>query len=361
MDLKYYTTEFDSQLLLIGKHQELSKNFNAFFTSKGLDMDRALKFEVFVDVQLDDDLVSANENLGITLAHISKKGCPSYAISALKPLDNDKEAKLIITYCNDAYYKIEYKDFQKKPYTLVSDKSEKYLFSGGISSINGRDTLGNIQLAFDFTEQLLDHEEMHFGHLININYLLEDKGVKKDFEGHTWTYAEMVQQVSQLYFDPTLFKGAYPTSSLMSNALNGVNLQFIAGSKDSFSINQKVDSSANIEEVSASQLSYVNEMNTLFISGISSSMLSKGKKGNIIQQTEACINEIKNCIAGSGFADDADSTFDVIKVYLSKNSNFEDVKLMLEQQIKATNYLYLLADLPNKDDLLMIEGVVAAK
>lgn len=362
MVVNYYRTEFDSALLLVGKHEILKNYLFEFLSENRLDVDRIANLEINIDVQAEDDLQCAYDNLLITIGLLTKK-IPSITITPIKSPATNDESTLLITYFNDEQIELYYKVFQKKHYVVVLNGKEKLLYSGGIRFNIGRSALENIQLAFDFTEQLLDHEEMHFGHLIHLNYAVEDFGTEQVFEGNNSDYADMVEKVCQLYFDPVLFQRTYPSSSIIGTDLGGMQMCFVAGSKDSFSINQVTEDYSFDKQTPTAPFSYLKDMNQIFISGISPSMFNEEVGDNIIKQTEVCVSHIKKNIL-SNKLEDHNKGYDTIslqmlKVYIRNDFDFEDVKLMIEQQLKAKEYIYLLSDVPNKSDLLMVEGIAS--
>ncbi|MBS2213026.1 hypothetical protein KEM09_16530 [Carboxylicivirga mesophila] len=231
--MKHTSLKIDSSLLLLGKTKEISEELSSFIADLNLNKACIAKLECYISLDSSDDIISCQTHLTDSFKQLFGEHIPAFSLINQQAADISNKALLKLTLFDEPDSVVSCKEFQKHPYTVVTINDDKLVFSGGIHFTEEKDILRSIQLSYDFAEQLLDHEEMHMGHLATVSNYMEDlEG--KNIASTGWSNLATLEEVRSLYFDPTLFKHGYPL--LLNNSIKtgAFCIDFIAASKDGF-------------------------------------------------------------------------------------------------------------------------------
>ncbi len=343
MKLQYHIINFNDNNLLSGRIDELQAIINSSLKTNNIKPSDILCIEAYTDISSLDDYSYCKQQMGLALKKVGQGKTPAYYL--FPQVTGDGESKFVITYQEGVDNQIEHKIFQKHNYTICNTSSGKILFSGQIDFNEQNDPLRSTQLVYDFMEQLLDHEEMHFGHMIQCNTCIDQIFLSDKYDGmDAW---QLLDQVQNLYFDPTLFKNNYPSLGTSSMLTAGISGQFIAAVKDSFPIHQAFVLNNNIQVENSVQ---IPDWNQILIAGVDSSSSSDEQADNIISQTKACVNFLQKLLSV-----DSDYELEYLKIFLKDFNDYEDTKLIIEQQLSSNNYLFILSDKADPQRLIKIE------
>nr|WP_319400369.1 hypothetical protein [uncultured Carboxylicivirga sp.] len=342
MNLKYLSIKTISQDFLSGNIDNIAQELLSTLKSNSIDKRQIVKIDLVYSSSDQKHYPIIENNFEETLTRLYKKHKPSHEILINESTDLDGSI-FQLTVCMDENCKIEHKEFQKFTYTLVSDNQQKLLFASSIRFNQDNDLIRNTQLVFDFAEQLLDHEEMHFGHVINFKIRLnKSDNLDRRAEFNT------INQIKDLYLNPELFNQSQsPFLMTTGYKTEGIELSFKAAQKDNFPIHQTKHTSVKGYTTSVSKQ---NELNQQYFS-ISSESSSID---NIITQTNECckrINTLKKDSAANHI------TLDHIYVYYANNDDLNDIKTIITQELKTTNLYFIKSQLKDPQALIAIEGV----
>jgi len=344
MKLSFQGINIETNQLVIGKTDSASKNLSIFLKNNTIDVKQIAKIDVYIDLNDKQDYLNTDSNLQEVLSKVFGKHIPAYSITTCKNLSSQKTT-LLLTICNDRSCKIEHKEFQKFPYTLCSKEETKLLISGGIHFDEDNDLLRSTQMAFDFAEQLLDHEEMHFGHVDFLNGQIEKSDLNQTLhDNNSWS---TVEQIKELYFDPELFNQNLPPLNLSTVNNSGISLTFSSASKDTFPVHQVKTNSGISSSIVKDWQQAKFSANTLVKTN-----------SNIISQTKEIINLIKETVRKDTDSNISELKFDLLRIYLPSEADFADAEMIIKQQCNANQYVFLQSELQQPQALIAIEGQV---
>ncbi len=342
MNIKIYSTKININELLIGKIENISSALLSFFINNKINPKKIVSIELLTDIK-NEDLDTTFRYFKELLDLVMKKAIPAYTVSPSHLIES-KDGELIITCFNTDNQTIEYKEFQKLNYTTIQSPQSKTLISGGTHFNQGDDLFRNCQSSFDFMEQLLDKEELHFGHILDQSIKVGENYWKNTpVPSNPWS---VIDQVKSFYFDPTLFKQAFSPLSLSQATTSGIFNQFCAGSNNSFPMHQ--DAITKKDNVSVNT-AYISEWETIFFKTSSS---TTNDNQNIITQCQNRIDLISESIKKHN---NCQLTF--LKVYLASHSDLNDAKLILTERWPNTNIIFINSDLVNSNALIELEGL----
>ena len=345
MKLSFQNITIDTKQILIGKTDSLSKTISNFLKDNTINLKRVAKVDLFIDLNNKEDYLNTESNLQEVLSKVFGKQVPAYNITTCKNLTSP-ETILLLTICNDKTCKIEHKEFQKFQYTLCSTEQTKTLISGGIHFDEDKDLLRSTQMAFDFAEQLLDYEEMHFGHVDFINGQIEKSYLDQAFhDNNSW---RTVEQIKELYLDPELFNQNLPPLNLSTVNNGGITLSFSAALKDTFPIHQ-------VKSNSGISASIVKDWQQ----GKFSANILVDANSNIVTQTEEILNLIKETLSTDTDSHISELKFDLLRIYLPNEADFIDAEMIIKQQCNANQYIFLQSELQQSGALIAIDGQVS--
>lgn len=345
--MKYTFFEIDAESLFMDKPDVFASGLEAYLKDFKIDSGLIVKLECYLSVSNKDEYLTCYNTFYTSLSKSFKKQSPAAILIAQKPITKNGKAILRITICDEENVVVKHKQFQKHPYTLIQIQNELIIFSGGIAYDDANDTLRSVQGAYDFVEQLLDHEDMHFGQICHQWNYMENIESKLTDPHTSWTNIQVVNEIRNLYFDPTLFKYGYPLQSHIGINEGGFITDFVASAKDGFATAQVKSSDQQITK--AIYLPALNEVH------IDSRRAELPDNASLIEQTNAAINELnillKDCDITNGVVSD-------LKVFLRKKEDFEVVSTIIDEAWPAKNVIYLQANAPDEGLLITIEGII---
>jgi len=346
--MKYTFFEIDAEYLFMDKPDLFASELNSHLKQNNFEKSAIAKIECWVSISNNDEFLTSNSTFYTSLSQCFNKKSPAALFLGQSPIIISKDKALLrFSYCDEKNAIVEHKEFQKHPYTSIQIDNERIVFSGGVAFNQKDDTLRSVQGAYDFVEQLLDNEEMHFGQICHQwNYMEHiDSALTNP---HTdWTNAQMVNEIRNLYFDPTLFKHGYPLESCMGMDNVGFVTDFVATSKEGFPSGQI--KSAVDDVTNAIYFPVLKEVHI----GNYYSKMEKGKSTS--EQTIALINDfnkqLKKCNLEAGLVSEA-------RVFLKKKEDLEVVSTIIEENLQPENVMYLQANTSDVDLLVAIEGII---
>lgn len=342
--MKYTSFKTPLENLYLNKHEAITKEFKEFLKDLKISINSIVKIDCYISSSETEELKTAQETLLSTLKSVFKKA-PAHSLLPQDIIPSSKQATFNIQLNNDTDVTIEYKVFQKHPYTVVQANGEKLIYSGGIEFNLDNDSLRNIQLAYDFAEQLLDHEEMHFGHIAyQNNYLKNIDSLVVDPRSE-WTPYQALNSIKTFYYDPTLFKNGYPLQNDRNQNAGNCLIDFVACQKEAFPSAQFL--SNNNDETS---LVYIPAIKQCIYKGLSSEANTASAQLKAIKNEfdTACSNaplKLTNC-------------FDELKVYLSDEIDIESIKNVVNDLFETDKLTILNTKHPNPQTLISIEGLM---
>lgn len=344
MNTRLYSTKINVSELLIGKMENISSAILSFFTDEKLNPQKIVSIELLSNIKsedLDTTILYFKELLSLVM----KKSIPAFTISPSHLLDN-KDGEIVFIYFDNDNQSIEHKEFQNLNYTTIQSPQSKSLISGGTYFNQGNDLFRNCQSSFDLMEQLLDKEELHFGHIFDQSIKIGQNYWKNTSSANDpWS---IVEQIKGFYFDPTLFKQAFSPLSLSQATTNGIFNQFFAGSNNSFPMHQDAIVEKNNLSVNTA---YVSDWKTLFFKTSSS---NTDEDQNIITQCQNRVNLISESLKKHS---DYQLTF--LKVYLANTSDLNDAKLILAEHWPNTKIIFINSNLVNPNASIELEGLIS--
>jgi len=346
--MKYTFFNIEAEILFMDKPELFISELNSHIKDNQFDNSAITKIECWVSVSNHDEFSTISASFYNSIAQYFNQKPPASILLAQKPTASKDHALLKISYCDDKTAKVEHKQFQKHPYTLLTFDNECIIFSGGISNDQQNDHLRKTQEAYDFVEQLLDHEEMHFGQIYHQwNYVENIDSMLCD--PHTqWTPGQTVKEIRSLYFDPNLFKHGYPLQTSIGINCGGYITDFIATSKDGFP-------SAQIKGAKNQQTKsiYAPALKEVHINVSSDSETCEGK--SISEQTITAINAFNTQLIEGKLENGLISE---VKVFIRNSEDFEIASTIIEKNLQIKNVIYLVANSSAPSTLISLEGLV---
>ncbi len=346
--MKYTFFEIKAEYLFMDKPDVIASELKSHLKKSNLDKSAIVKIECWLSISGNDEYVTSNNTFYTALAQCFDKKLPAALLLAQSPVVKAKDNALLkVTYSNKKDTIVEHKQFQKHPYTTVLLDNERLIFSGGIMYNQENDTLRSVQGAYDFAEQLLDHEEMHFGQICHQwNYMEHLDSTHTD--PHTgWNNYQVVNEIRDLYFDPTLFKHGYPLQSCTGIDRGGFITDFVAASKEGFPTVQI--KSAVHQVTNAIYLPALREAH--IVSDHSNTDKSESVSGQTLAVVGEFNNQLKLCNLKAGLVNEA-------KVFLKNMEDLEVVSTIIEETLQPESVVYLQASTKNDDLLISIEGII---
>ncbi|MCU4155166.1 hypothetical protein J1N10_04215 [Carboxylicivirga sp. A043] len=348
--MKYTSLRLDAQLLFMDKTDELTKEIQSFLSDLSIATNTIVKVECYASVNNQDEYTTCLDAFNTVLTSVFNKQKPAKLFIAQSLADDAQKALFKFSICDDKEYSIEYKEFQKHPYCLVSRNEENILISGGISFDSTIDTLRLVQSTFDFMEQLLDHEEMHFGHVAyQANFINDIQSTKKDATTG-WTKAQTIDEIRALYFDPNLFRHGYPLQHNSHISTSGFIIDFMASSKDGFPTAQY-----NLN-------TQAEQTQNCFIPGLKKLLIKpqvNHEKTSCELQLKSALNTVKTTIDNCG--KEIDDMIDEIKVTISDKNNLDGIEAIISDTIKTNKLVLFHSPLQSTDlkvDIEVISSVI---
>ncbi|MCT4586525.1 MAG: hypothetical protein N4A71_01755 [Carboxylicivirga sp.] len=333
--MKYTSLKIDAQLLYMDKPEAISKELTSFLSDLKIPAKSVALIEVYATISNRDDYASCSSTLTDALSNIYKDELPAHRLIANKPVQSSEGALFRISLCSSPE-KLEYKTFQKHHYSLINNNGEKTVISGAISFDWDNDAMRSIQSSLDFVEQLLDHEEMHFGHIARqVNYLEDINSDSKEVSTG-WNILQTLDEIRQLYFDPTLFKHGYPLQSYANVNAGRYVTAFIASAKDGFPTARLV---TNEDET---LITSIPGLNTSIIGNFCNEL-----KTSTQEQLSAGINQLKKLLEESNLS--FNKAIDEIKVTISDEKDLNLVEKEINDNLTYNKLTLLQAQL--KGDL----------
>ncbi|WP_289053243.1 hypothetical protein [Carboxylicivirga marina] len=339
--MKYTSLKIDSNLFYMDKADEITKEILSLLSDLNISTLSIVKIECILPVHTPDELVTCSEAFSSVLQTVFEKQQPANTLLAQELINSNNKAMLRFTICDDHETKIEYKEFQKHNYCLLTKLDEKVLVSGGIHFQSSSDALRSVQQTFDFVEQLLDHEEMHFGHIAHqSNYLSDIQSDNKDpLTG--WTTLQTIEEIRSLYYDPNLFKHGYPLQVINHIQTEDFITDFIAAYKDGFPTAQ-FDQNDSSEQT---QSCYIRGLNQVFVNPTIDEACSSSE-----EQLNTALKNIKEILKAS--TKQTSDVFEEIKITIANKNDFEIIEQLVAKSVD-TNKLSLFAG-PLKDASLKV-------
>jgi len=355
MNFIFHNLSINTNHLLLGKTEVLKSDVQFYIKNKAINLKQIVNIELSLDINHSEELETAQNNLKELLKSIFNKQIPAFSILPQTNLEyTDGQLRMIV--CDSSEYSIAFKEFQKHYYTLCQSPKNKIIISGGIHFNEHQDILRSAQLGFDFMEQLLDYEEMHFGHIINQSIKINEHYLNNnDSQINNW---ELIDQVRQLYFDPNLFKQNFPSLSLTASKTGGFICQFIAASKDTFPIHQVVNQSNDLnQQISISIIkdwkkAFFNTSNKSNDSGVSG-------PDNIISQCDDVISLVKETLNKIALEQKGNFKLENLIVYLKNSSDLEDAKLMINGQFPEEHTSFIQTKPEHPETLIELSGIAS--
>ena len=163
------------------KTDEINREISSFLSDLSIAPSTIVKVECHAPVNNNDEYTTCSASFDSVLSGVFEEKIPANLFVDQQLADDPSKTLLNFCICDESAFSIEYKEFQKHHYCLVKNNDENILISGGITFDESDDMLRLVQSTFDFMEQLLDHEEMHFGHLAcQSNFITDLQGKDKN-------------------------------------------------------------------------------------------------------------------------------------------------------------------------------------
>ncbi len=230
-------------------------------------------------------------------------------------------------------------------------------------------------------------ENMTFGNIVRQwNYIPSILSVNK-FENSTLQNYQIFNDIRAFYYNPGSFKNGYPAATGIGSGYGSVTIDFIAVNSEedisvmpvkspvqqsAYNYTEKVLEGEALSTESGKKpplfergklISYPDK-NYVFISGTAS---IKGEKtisvGDVKEQTKITIDNIleltmKKNMESIGVMGDDSPTYDYVRVYMKNRDDFNEVKQVVEQQMKVKEIIYVEADICRNNLLVEIEADV---
>lgn len=347
--MKYTSLKIDASLLFIDKPEIINTEISSFITDLAIPPTNIAKIDCYVSISNQDEYLTCQTAFTSALNLLFGKKLPANTLIDLKPTEAANKALIRLSIVDSNKATVECKEFQKHAYSLVTVGDEKILFSGNIGFPKSGDLLRNIQSTYDFAEQLLDHEEMHFGHIALLNDYIEHLNEDAPSASTGWSNVETLEEVRSLYFDPVLFKHGSPLQ-LINNIQHGeFHLDFIAATKDGFPTAQCFKSD-NASEGST-QYCYIPGLRKIF-----SGNLNDGSGTTIEKQLQLVTNRVKNIM--NTCCVEANKTIDELKITLPDTNQSTILQNEMANLLTANKIYFFEA--PLKDSQLFFDLEVIA-
>jgi len=348
--MKYTLFEIDSESLFLDKPETFASHLSSILNDNKIDKKSIAKIECWLSILNDEDYAICYNTFYAALPECFKNQYPAATLIAQAPLTSNNKTLIKVSLCNNKDNTIEHKVFQKHPYTVIRNQNESLILSGGIRYQAIDDTLRSVQGAYDFAEQLLDHEEMHFGQICHQwNYMPKIESPLTD--PHTnWTNSQTITEIRNLYFDPSLFRHGYPMQNDIGLNSGGFITDFIAASKDGFPTAQI---KGNAED--NNQLIYIPLLDEIHIKSCPSAEQSNT---SITEQTDMAVQALQKLLKENNLL--ANPILE-IKIFISKKSDFNTVHSILAETLEPESILVLQAQTANTKALIAIEAILKMK
>nr|WP_321407175.1 hypothetical protein [uncultured Carboxylicivirga sp.] len=348
-----HSINIDNTQILSGKSEAISKSIFSFFSDHNINPKQIVKIDLLIDIQNEEDYVSLESNFEELITLLIQKKLSAYSIIPSTNLLKN-EATLQITVCTGNNLKIEHKEFQKLPYTICSDAQNRILYVGNIRFNDNNDLMRSTQLAFDFAEQILDHEEMHFGHVSFIQTNFDKQFINQNSSNQSsW---DVINQIKELYLDPSLLVQSAPPLSLNSMNTGGIQISFIAAQKDTFPSHQVLHYQApNGLDLYASLSKELRQI-LFFTSYNKEAQLSASP--NIIAQSNELTQIISEFIQNMEDELKSELILNLAIIHLKNESELADAELIIKQQLKSDQLLMIQSEMQHNEALISIEGAI---
>lgn len=357
MNLLSHYININVNHLLVGNVEELSASVRANIKENVVDITRIASVELLVNIKDVVELEEAQNHLRELLSRIFNTKVPAFSVlpDTMAAVDT---GILKLAVCKNKDYKLNYLEYQKHPYTVCQSSTDKVVISGGICFDIQSDLLRSTQMGFDFIEQLLDREEMHFGHIVNQSIQIGANCIGDSQVCHD--AGVLINQVLQLYCDPALFKQGYAPLNIASSNISGMSFRFVAAAKEAMPIHQVVEYMS--ENSYKTSISYVNNWGSaVFNTNIAADIGTDALVENIITQCNEVVNQVKERFECLLSESNGDYQIEQLNVYLRNRSDADDVRLIIEQQMPAVHPVYIVSALRNPKALIELNGCASIK
>ncbi|WP_430812506.1 MULTISPECIES: hypothetical protein [unclassified Carboxylicivirga] len=344
--MQYTSLKINSDLLFQDKHEEINRELKSFFKDLKIAHKTVVQITCHAAIRQHDDYEACANTLRTALDTLFNSAPPATTLIAQEPAKDTSKVLFRIGLCRQPEAKVEHKVFQKHPYTLLSIKGEKMLFSGGINGILPNDMLRNIQSVYDFAEQLLDHEEMHFGHIaVESNFVEDINGKENAATG--WNNKQALEEIRRLYFDPTLFQHGTPLEQTAGIDSGTCLMDFIAMAKDGFP-GAQLSHTESTQDIT--RCAYLPQLKKVFIGHT-----NDGNVSSASDQLKAAVGQIETLMNNTQltFA----SYFDEVKLTLPENNETKAIIDKTREILKTNRLTIVFAPLKNKQVKLELEVI----
>ncbi len=332
--MKYTSLKIDASLLFIDKPEKIQQELNSFLSDLNIAPNQVAKVDCYAPINTQDEYLACQSAFASALSLFFNKQVPANSLIDLQPIENKAKATIRFSIIDNKVSTVAHKEFQKHQYTLVTVGDEKLLFSGSIQFNETNDLLRNIQMGYDFAEQLLDHEEMHPGHIALLNDYLENINESEANASTGWSKLQTLEEVRSLYFDPTLFKHGYPLQQIHNIRKGTFSIDFIAANKDGFPTAQYHTNASG----ELTQACYIPGLKRLF-----AAQLNDGSGTTLEEQVHQVINSITDLM--DNFCAESKKEIDELSVSIPNNSDGELIKQEIEKQLSPAKVQLIKAPL----------------
>ncbi|MBI9061156.1 MAG: hypothetical protein JEZ14_04170 [Marinilabiliaceae bacterium] len=380
--MKYYFTQTEASTLF--QKNDFGRYLAFSLSESNIDLQQIIKINAFTTAITNEEWEKANFAFKQNLEFIFDNGCPAHCLVA-QPSTIDSLINIEIIYMDDlSQSSIFHKQYQEHCYTLVQKDDEKILFSGGITFPSSDQFLLSVQKAFDFAEQLLDHEKMGFSNIVRQwNYIENLLGYEKQANQQLQRY-QIFNEVRSFYYDPAIFKHGFPAATGIGCESAGITIDYIAGSnlttspikspiqQDAYKYTENVLEGDPLNTTNKrppfferALYSTILDQDTIFISGTAAIAGEETlESADISDQTTHTIDNIKALITqtnfqANGIKGEAHHIFDMVRVYIKNEMDANVVEQLVKELLPADNYTFVLADVCRDNLLVEIEGIVS--
>jgi len=380
--MKHYTTQAETSTLF--QENDFGRHLAFNLSESNISLQQIIKINAFTTATSIEEWEKLNIAFKQNLEYIFDNECPAHCLVA-QPATNDLLINIEIIYLDDiSQSSITHKQYQEHCYTLVQKDDEKALFSGGITFPSSGQFLLSVQKAFDFAEQLLDHEEMDFSNVVRQwNFIENLLGYEKQGSQHLQRY-QIFNEVRSFYYDPAIFNSGFPAATGIGCETAGITIDYIAGNnltnypikspiqQDAYTYSERVlegdplnTSNKRPPFFERATFSVILGKEVIFISGTAAIAGEETLEStDVSDQTTHTINNIKALITrtnlqANNIEGEADSTFDFVRVYIKNEMDADHVEQLVKEQLPADNYTFVLSDVCRDNLLVEIEGIVS--
>ncbi|WP_439182012.1 hypothetical protein [Carboxylicivirga taeanensis] len=343
--MKYTSLKLDTSLFLLEKANEIHNELSAFLSDLSISTASIIKVDCYLPMTNKDEYTACHSAFESTMAQLFGSSKPANTLINQETVGAGNQAIFRIGLIDPKKARVTHKQFQKHAYTLVEINDEKVLLSGNIH-FDTSDELRNIQLAYDFAEQLLDHEEMNLGHMALLSdYIKQAEKSRTDDES-----TNMAEEVRTLYFDPVLFKHGYPLQLKNNSRQSGYTIDFIAASKDGFPTAQYAFQ--NNEDKHSTVGCYLPALQKIFIGNIP---LSSGTE--VQNKTQEVVNGIADILKNYS---KTTNVIDEIKVRVADAAQVRAIEDQFTKQLPPHKLTVLKPTAQQSADSFIAEVIVTS-